>query len=96
MTDEQQASLLIASRAQQRATRALAEAERTDELALYLNNRAEWIKQTAPRMAKLMASWDDAVANETWSRMGHDYRTEIWKHMDAVQRDRIRQIRRAA
>lgn len=96
MTDEQQTSFLVASRAQKRAADALANAERTDELAMYLNNRAEWIKRTAPRMAALLASWDDAAANESWSRIGHDYRAEIWKHMDAAQRDRIRQIRRAA
>lgn len=96
MTDEQQTSLLVASRAQQRVSSALANAERTDDLAIYLNNRAEWIKRTAPRMAALLASWGDAVANESWTRIGQDYRVEIWKHMDAAQRDRIRQIRRAA
>lgn len=92
----QQTAFLVASRAGTRAVAAIVEAERVDELTMYLTQRAKWIEQTAPRTAALMRSWSDAVAVETWSMIGRDYQTEVWKHLDETQRGRIRTLRKEA
>lgn len=88
-----QTAFLIASRAGTRAQSAIAEAERTDELAMYLNQRAKWIEQTAPRTARLMHQWGDDVALKTWDCIGADYKREVWKYLDAEQRARLRQLK---
>lgn len=98
MTDleTKQTAFLVASRARTRAVRAITEAERTDELAMYLSQRGKWIEQTAPRTAALMRSWKDDVALETWNCIGPDYKREVWKYLDANQRARLRQLKQAA
>lgn len=96
LTEDQETSTLVASRAATRASNALAEAQRTDELAMYLTQRDKWIVQTAPRTAALIASWGDAEAVQTWEMIGRDYQREVWKHLDAEQRDRIKRLRKAA
>lgn len=95
MTDleTKQTAFLVASRAGTRAVRAITEAERTDELAMYLSQRGKWIEQTAPRTAALMRSWKDDVALETWNCIGSDYKREVWKYLDANQRARLRELK---
>lgn len=95
-TENQETARLVASRALTRATQAIGEAERLDELAMYLNQREKWIEQTAPRTAALMKSWGDATALDTWNRIGADYKREVWKHLDADQRARLRRLKEAA
>ena len=95
-TETEQTAFLIASRASARASNALAEAERTDELTMYLSQREKWIEQTAPRTAALMAKWNDAEAVETWERIGRDYQRAVWKCMDEAQRARIKRLRKVA
>jgi len=95
-TETEQTAFLIASRAATRATGAIAEAERTDELTMYLTQREKWIEQTAPRTAALMAKWNDAEAVETWERIGRDYQRAVWKCMDEAQRARIKRLRKVA
>lgn len=96
LTEDQETSTLVASRAATRAANALAEAQRTDELALYMTNRAKWIEQTAPRTAALIARWGDAEAIQTWEMIGRDYQCEVWKYLDAEQRERLKRLRKAA
>lgn len=95
MTDieTKQTAFLVASRAGTRAVQAITEAERTDELAMYLSQRGKWIEQTAPRTAALMRSWKDDVALETWNCIGADYKREVWKHLDTSQRARLRALK---
>lgn len=95
-TEEQETVTLVASRSLTRATHAIAEAERLDELAMYLNQRDKWIEQTAPRTAALMKSWSDETALDTWNRIGADYKREVWKYLDAEQRARLRRLKEAA
>lgn len=97
MTDSetQQTAFLIASRAANRASNALAEAERTDELTMYLTQRDKWIVQTAPKLAALMRTWSDDAINRTWTDIGGDYKREVWKHMDDELKARIRVLREA-
>jgi len=96
LTEEQQTAALLASRALTRAEHSIAEAERIDELTLYLTQREKWVEQTAPRTAALMAKWNDAEAVETWERIGRDYQRAVWKCMDEAQRARIKRLRKAA
>lgn len=95
MTEIEQTAFLIASRAGERAVHAIGEAERTDELTMYLSQRAKWIAQTAPRTAALMRSWKDDVALQTWNCIGPDYKREVWKYLDANQRARLRELKQA-
>lgn len=95
-TAEQETSMLIASRAMQRAQHAIGEAERLDELTLYMTQRTKWIEQTAPKTAALMKSWSDETALDTWNRIGPDYKREVWKYLDADQRARLRRLKEAA
>src|SRR5690348_10910832 len=81
LTEDQETSTLIASRAAARAQNAIAEAQRTDELALYMTNRAKWIEQSAPKLANLMDAWPDAEINRTWDCIGEDYKRAVWKCM---------------
>lgn len=96
LTEDQETAALLASRALNRAEHAIAEAERIDELTLYLTQRGKWIEQTAPRLAKLMESWSDEAINRTWDSIGEDYKRAVWKCMPDTQKDRIRAVRKAA
>jgi len=95
-TENEQTAFLIASRAATRAVGAIAEAERTDELTMYLSQREKWIEQTAPRTAALMAQWGDVEVIQTWECIGRDYQRAVWKCMNAAQRERIKRLRKAA
>lgn len=96
LTEDQETAALLASRTLTRAEHAIAEAERIDELTLYLTQREKWIEQTSPRLARLMDTWSDDAINKTWDSIGEDYKRAVWKCMTDAQKGRIRELRKAA
>lgn len=68
----------------------------TDELTLYHENRAAWLKLAAPRMPAIFDANTDDELVEAWGLMSRDFQEATWKYLDEPQRDRIKRLRKVA
>ena len=63
------------------------------EIQLYATDRPAWLAIASTRYAKSIFDKSDDDIQHDWPRIPDDYKTAVWKQLDAAQRERIRKLR---
>jgi hypothetical protein len=64
-----------------------------NEYEQFQTQRATWISEHAPKLARRMESMTDDQINHAWNVMQDDYRRAVWAIADASMQERVRAVR---